>query len=113
MYGRANPKPIPPSYDADDMRAMRAAEERAALEARASATGALRRAWPPGARRNSRTRRSERLWTSLVVPELMGLDLDLYKWRQNQARRTPAQGGSVTLAQISSACAETASFRRT
>ena len=43
MYGRANPKPIPPSYDADDMRAMRAAEERAALEARASATGELPR----------------------------------------------------------------------
>ena len=50
MYGRANPKPIPPSYDADDMRAMRAAEERAALEARAGATGALRHASPPGAR---------------------------------------------------------------
>lgn len=33
-------------------------------------------------------RRAERLWTSLEVPELMGLDLDRYKWRQNQARRT-------------------------
>lgn len=40
MYGRANPKPLPPSYDADDLRAMRAAEARAALEARASAAGA-------------------------------------------------------------------------
>jgi hypothetical protein len=40
MYGKANPKPLPPSYDAEDMRAMRAAEERAALEARASAQGA-------------------------------------------------------------------------
>jgi hypothetical protein len=42
MYGRANPKPAPPSYDAEDMRAMRAAEERAALEARSSATGVTR-----------------------------------------------------------------------
>ena len=42
MYGRANPKPAPPSYDADELRAMRAAEERAALEARASGTGASR-----------------------------------------------------------------------
>ena len=88
MYGRANPKPIPPSYDADDMRAMRAAEERAALEARASATGARAAASSPAARKTSRARRAERLWTSLVVPELMGLDLDLYKWRQNQARHS-------------------------
>lgn len=40
MYGRANPKPLPAIYDADDLRAMRAAEERAALEGRASVTGA-------------------------------------------------------------------------
>lgn len=88
MYGRANPKPLAPSYDADDMRAMRAAEERCALEARASATGALRRCF---AARAALTRgRAERLWTSLVVPELMGLDLDRYKWRQDQARRRAA-----------------------
>ena len=26
MYGRANPKPLPPSYDSDDLRRMREAE---------------------------------------------------------------------------------------
>ena len=47
-----------------------------------------------------------------MVPELLGLDLDLYKWRQNQARRSPARGVGVTLARMSPACAEMGSHRR-
>ena len=97
MYGRANPKPVAPSYDADDMRAMRAAEERAALEARASASGANEE---PLSRRLAASgphapRRAERLWTSLAVPELLGLDLDRYKWRQNQVRTRRARGAAA------------------
>ena len=29
---------------------------------------------------------AELYWASLTVPADLGLDLDLYKWRQNQAR---------------------------
>lgn len=47
MYGRANPKPAPPSYDADDARAMRAAAEgRLALQASTPAAGARPPAHP-------------------------------------------------------------------
>jgi hypothetical protein len=34
MFGRANPKPKPPTYDADDMLRMKAAEEADALRLR-------------------------------------------------------------------------------
>ena len=40
MYGRANPKPEPPSYDAEDMRKMRAAEEKDLLRIRAAEANA-------------------------------------------------------------------------
>ena len=39
MYGRANPKPVLPSYDAEDLRAMKAVEEREALAERTNVTG--------------------------------------------------------------------------
>ena len=47
MYGKRDPGPQPPSYDVDDLRAMRAREEREALEARQSSTGALAPPCPP------------------------------------------------------------------
>ena len=42
MYGRANPKPEPPSYDAEDMRKMRDAEEKDLLRVRAAEASARR-----------------------------------------------------------------------
>lgn len=65
MYGRANPKPTPPNFDADDMRKMRAAEEARLLTLREDdATVA---------------------WREIKVPDALGLELDRYKWRQNQS----------------------------
>ena len=65
MYGRANPKPTPPSFDADDVRKMRAAEEARLLAARADD--------------------GDVAWLEIDVPRELGLELDRYKWRQNQS----------------------------
>ena len=53
MYGRANPKPIPPSYDAEDLRAMKAVEEREALAERTNVTGACWRVERPVTRHSA------------------------------------------------------------
>jgi hypothetical protein len=41
MYGKRDPAPLPPCYSAEDLRAMRAREEREALEARQGDAGAF------------------------------------------------------------------------
>ena len=104
MYGRADTKPRPPTYDADDLRAMRAAEERLALEARADVTGAHAAPSTEQPQRRAcacvcltRTRANvlvpERLWAAVQVPENIGLECERYKWRQNQARTAPTHPG--------------------
>ena len=65
MYGRANPKPMPPDFDAEDMRKMRAAEEARLLAARDA--------------------RDDVAWLDIAIPEKLGLELERYKWRQNQS----------------------------
>ena len=65
MYGRANPKPLPPSFDAEDMRKMRAAEETRLLRLRDAS--------------------SEDAWLAIGIPDALGLTFDTYKWRQNQS----------------------------
>ena len=64
MYGRANPKPEPPSYDAEDMRKMRAAEEKDLLRARAAEASAAARARARLRRRSPTPRRRGRRSTS-------------------------------------------------
>jgi len=65
MYGRANPKPAPPSFDAEDMRKMRAAEETRLLRLRDAS--------------------NQDAWLAIDIPENLGLACDKYKWRQNQS----------------------------
>ena len=80
MYGRANPKPAPPSFDADDMRRMRAAEERdlrLARERDAAAAAALAPGAPLSLAHNP-------AWTDVTLPPNLGADTGAYKWRQNQ-----------------------------
>ena len=80
MYGRANPKPTPPSFDADDMRRMRAAEERdlrLARERDAAAAAALAPGAPLSLAHNP-------AWTDVTLPPNLGADTGAYKWRQNQ-----------------------------
>lgn len=65
FYGRANPKPTPPSFDAEDMRKMRAAEAAKALAARDETDDAA--------------------WLDIQVPPALGIEQEKYKWRQNQS----------------------------
>ena len=65
LYGRANPKPSPPDFDAEDMRKMRAAEEARMLAAREDTEDVA--------------------WLDIKVPDKLGLELERYKWRQNQS----------------------------
>lgn len=65
FYGRANPKPTPPSFDAEDMRKMRAAEVAKALAARDETDDAA--------------------WLDIQVPPALGIELEKYKWRQTQS----------------------------
>jgi len=82
MYGRANPKPEPPSFDAEDMRKMRAAEEKDLLRVRAAeADAAARRS---GAYVASRADASA-AWAEIDVPAGLGMSVsETVKWRQNQ-----------------------------
>lgn len=66
LYGRANPKPLPPKFTAEDMEKMRIAEEEEMLRLRG-------------------TSRRDELWLELEVPENLGLELPRYKWRQDQS----------------------------
>ena len=65
LYGRANPKPTPPDFDAEDMRKMRAAEEARMLAAREDTEDVA--------------------WLDIKVPDKLGLEFERYKWRQNQS----------------------------
>lgn len=66
MYGKNQPKPLPPSYTPEELRLMRAAEERSLLE---DVVGT----------------KAEQLWGEIRVPDDMGLECSKYKWRQNQS----------------------------
>ena len=82
MYGRANPKPEPPSYDAEDMRKMRDAEEKDLLRARAAEASAAARG--SGAFASSLADASA-AWAEIDVPCGLGdAAIDTVKWRQNQ-----------------------------
>ena len=82
MYGRANPKPEPPSYDAEDMRKMRDAEEKDLLRARAAEASAAARG--SGAFASSLADASA-AWAEIDVPCGLGdAASDTVKWRQNQ-----------------------------
>jgi hypothetical protein len=65
FYGRSNPKPTPPNFDAEDMRKMRAAEAVKMLRAREHA--------------------DDEAWREIQVPTTLGLEFERYKWRQNQS----------------------------
>mgnify|MGYP002631647832 CR=1 FL=1 len=65
MYGRANPKPEAPEFDAEDMRNMNLAEEKRLLDAR-------------------ETDRNEIYWKDIKIEPMLGLETELIKWRQNQ-----------------------------
>ena len=65
MYGRANPKPEPPKFDAEDMKNMRAAEETRLLKAR-------------------ETSKNELYWQEIEVEKCLGLETETIKWKQNQ-----------------------------
>ena len=68
MYGRADPKPAPPTYSAEERTAMRRAAEAGKSAARLalqSAGGAA--------------------YAALHLPPLLSLDCQRYKWRQNQS----------------------------
>ncbi|CAL6362935.1 unnamed protein product [Bathycoccus prasinos] len=65
MYGRANPKPEPPKFDAEDMKNMREAEETRLLKARESS-------------------KNELYWQEIEVEKCLGLETETIKWKQNQ-----------------------------
>ena len=65
MYGRANPKPEPPKFDAEDMKNMREAEETRLLKTR-------------------ETSKNELYWQEIEVEKCLGLETETIKWKQNQ-----------------------------
>ena len=65
MYGRANSKPEPLKFDAEDMRNMRQAEETRLLKAREMAKNDL-------------------YWHDIKVEKYLGLETEKIKWKQNQ-----------------------------
>lgn len=95
LYGRANPKPKAPTYDAEDMLRMRAAEEAAALRLRARDAAAVSASlgWRgaagggtdlAGATHSCVAAASTKAWDEITVPRDLGADHGAYKWRQNQ-----------------------------
>eukprot|EP00242_Pyramimonas_sp_CCMP2087_P015836 CAMPEP_0198211372 /NCGR_PEP_ID=MMETSP1445-20131203/23451_1 /TAXON_ID=36898 /ORGANISM="Pyramimonas sp., Strain CCMP2087" /LENGTH=300 /DNA_ID=CAMNT_0043885617 /DNA_START=459 /DNA_END=1360 /DNA_ORIENTATION=+ len=66
MYGKADPKPLPPSYTPADLKRMANAEEQALLE-------------------DLSQTREEKYWAEVEIPEKLGLQCPKYKWRQNQS----------------------------
>lgn len=83
MYGRANPKPEPPSYDAEDMRKMRAAEEKDLLRIRAAEANASARL--SGAFVCSTNVDASVAFLEIDVPSGLGEAVsETVKWRQNQ-----------------------------
>eukprot|EP00205_Picochlorum_sp_RCC944_P001663 CAMPEP_0182608080 /NCGR_PEP_ID=MMETSP1330-20130603/2602_1 /TAXON_ID=464278 /ORGANISM="Picochlorum sp., Strain RCC944" /LENGTH=345 /DNA_ID=CAMNT_0024826781 /DNA_START=49 /DNA_END=1086 /DNA_ORIENTATION=+ len=67
MYGKADPKPLPPSYTAEDLRKMRENKEQLALKCRKILTV------------------TDKVWSQIKVPKDLGLDCGEYKWSQSQA----------------------------
>jgi hypothetical protein len=71
MYGRANPKPKPPEFDAEDMRRMKAREETDLLAVRADEAATLED-------------KSVLYYDSFAIERNLGEDCGGYKWRQTQ-----------------------------
>ena len=71
LYGRAQPKPRPPEFDADDMRRMKAREETDLLAARAADAATLED-------------KSALTYRQLEIEHNLGEDCGTYKWRQTQ-----------------------------
>jgi len=71
LYGRAQPKPRPPEFDADDMRRMKAREETDLLAARAAEAATLED-------------KSALAYRQLEIEHNLGEDCGTYKWRQTQ-----------------------------
>lgn len=87
MYGRANPKPEPPLFDAEDMRKMREAEERSMLKLRAADADATARTLGAGDAsfvHDAAGMSGDPVWGEIVVPANLGADHGQLKWRQNQ-----------------------------
>lgn len=68
MYGRAEPKPLPPRYSAEERAAMRRQEE----EAKAASRRALQDGF-------------NLAYSAVELPPQLSLDCQRYKWRQNQS----------------------------
>lgn len=68
MYGRLEPKPAAPAYSAEELAAMRRADEAGKAAARAALAGC---GGPP--------------YAALELPAELGLDCGRYKWRQSQS----------------------------
>ena len=84
MYGRANPKPEPPSYDAEDMRKMRAAEEKDLPES-APPRRTRRATRSSGAFASSARVDASVAFAEIDVPSGLGDAVsETVKWRQNQ-----------------------------
>ena len=89
MFGRANPKPAPPTYDADDMRKMAAAETarlerlRAADQSSASLAASASRAGAFDAATLAYLTNIP-AYAEISIPPTLGADHGWYKWRQNQ-----------------------------
>mmetsp|Transcript_10172 Transcript_10172/g.21196 ORF Transcript_10172/g.21196 Transcript_10172/m.21196 type:complete len:291 (-) Transcript_10172:157-1029(-) len=66
MYGKADPKPLPPAYTSEDLKKMVLAEEQSLLE-------------------DTRQTREDKYWREICIPENLGLQCPKYKWRQNQS----------------------------
>ena len=67
MYGRADPKPLPPSYTPEDLKRMREKEETLALEQRKF------------------TSLADKNWSNIQFRKDLGMDCGHYKWFQSQA----------------------------
>lgn len=66
MYGNANPIAIRPKYTAEDLRRMEQKEEEEAMAKRIEGP-------------------QEKSWNAIEIPEQLGIQLDEYKWKQNQS----------------------------
>mmetsp|Transcript_27506 Transcript_27506/g.52351 ORF Transcript_27506/g.52351 Transcript_27506/m.52351 type:complete len:300 (+) Transcript_27506:194-1093(+) len=66
MYGRNNPKPLPPTYTPEEILRMKASEEQHMLE-------------------QMTVCKEDQLWAEIDIPADMGLECSRYKWRQNQS----------------------------
>eukprot|EP00976_Prorocentrum_cordatum_P076131 1182176-Prorocentrum_minimum.AAC.2 len=112
MYGKADPKPLPPSYTPEDLKKMALAEEQSLLDDRQTCEGVCPRdccgyIWDVNMDTHSleaylRFQLSFELsschselsivisftvknWREIDIPENFGLECPKYKWRQNQS----------------------------